>query len=175
MVRPRSEQQQRVLREMNSILYSPSADERAAMLALNNEFAVETSLLSAASMQELIASSFYVRVAGKTEAFCIALDQSAHYKNPNFDWFLQRYRRFVYIDRVVVATRARGQGIARKMYSDLTIAAKNADHTVLCCEVNVDPPNVASDRFHEAFGFEEVGQAFLAERAKTVRYLSLSI
>jgi predicted GNAT superfamily acetyltransferase len=48
-------------------------------------------------------------------------------------------------------------------------------HTVLCCEINVDPPNVASDRFHGAFGFEEVGQAFLAERAKTVRYLSLSI
>ena len=31
-------------------------------------------------------------------------------------------------------------------------------HTVLCCEINVDPPNVASDRFHGAFGFEEVGR-----------------
>jgi hypothetical protein len=33
----------------------------------------------------------------------------------------------------------------------------------------------SSDRFHEAFGFVEVGKAFLAERAKTIRYLALSI
>jgi predicted GNAT superfamily acetyltransferase len=160
---------------MSSILRSPSGAEQVAMLALNNKFAVETSFLCLASMQELVALSFYTRIAGKTEAFCIALDQDAQYDNVNFNWFRQRYRRFVYIDRVVVAAQARGQGIARKMYSDLKMAAKNADHTVLCCEVNIDPPNVASDRFHEGFGFEEVGQAFLAKRAKTVRYLSLSI
>jgi predicted GNAT superfamily acetyltransferase len=111
---------------MNPIFRSPSVDELADMLALNNEFALETSFLSPASMQELIASSFYVRVAGKTEAFCIALDQNAQYENTNFNWFLQKYRRFVYIDRVVVAAQARGQGIARKMYSDLRMAANNA-------------------------------------------------
>jgi predicted GNAT superfamily acetyltransferase len=160
---------------MSSILRSPSAAEEAAMLALNNKFAVETSFLSLASMQDLVALSFYARIAGDTEAFCIALDQDAQYDNLNFNWFLQRYRRFVYIDRVVVAAQARGRGIARKMYSDLKMVAKDADHTILCCEVNVDPPNVASDRFHEGFGFEEVGQAFLAKHAKTVRYLSLSI
>jgi len=54
---------------MNPIFRSPSVDELADMLALNNEFALESSFLSPALMQELIASSFYVRVAGKTEAF----------------------------------------------------------------------------------------------------------
>jgi uncharacterized protein len=38
-----------------------------------------------------------------------------------------------------------------------------------------DPPNLASDRFHAAFGFADVGGALLAERGKTVRYLALSI
>ncbi len=143
--------------------------------ALNNDFAVETSLLNIASLQQLVASSFYVRIAGQMDGFCIALDQDARYENVNFDWFCRRYRRFVYIDRVVVAAHARGQGIARKIYSDLKLASENAGHRVLCCEINLDPPNPASDRFHQEFGFVEVGRAFLTERAKTVRYLALSI
>jgi predicted GNAT superfamily acetyltransferase len=109
------------------------------------------------------------------DGFCIALDHDAKYQNPNFEWFCRKYRRFVYIDRVVVAAHARGQGIARQMYSDLKLASKNADHSVIGSEIKVGPPNLASDRFHDAFGFVEVGRAFLADRAKTVRYLALSI
>jgi uncharacterized protein len=160
---------------MSPVLRSPGAGDHAAMLALNNDFAVETSLLSIASLQLLIASSFYARLCAQADAFCIALDQDAPYENVNFDWFRRKYRRFVYIDRIVVAADARGQGIAREMYGELRTAAKNAGHGVLCCEVNIDPPNPASDRFHEAFGFAEVGRAFLAERGKTVRYLALPI
>jgi predicted GNAT superfamily acetyltransferase len=158
---------------MSTVLRSPDVDDIAAMLALNNDFAVETSLLNTASLRQLIASSFCVRLSGQVDAFCIALDQDAQYENINFDWFRRRYQRFVYIDRVVVAAQARGKGIARKMYSELKLASQNAGHSVLCCEVNVDPPNLASDRFHEAFGF--VGSALLAERAKTVRYLAMPI
>jgi predicted GNAT superfamily acetyltransferase len=151
---------------MSTVLRSPDVDDIAAMLALNNDFAVETSLLNTASR-------FCVRLSGQVDAFCIALDQDAQYENINFDWFRRRNQRFVYIDRVVVAAQARGKGIARKMYSELKLASQNAGHSVLCCEVNVDPPNLASDRFHEAFGF--VGSALLAERAKTVRYLAMPI
>jgi heme-degrading monooxygenase HmoA len=45
--------------------------------------------------------------------------------------------------------------------------ATHAEHGLL--------PNPASDRFHAAFGFAEVGSAWLAERAKTVRYLAMPI
>jgi uncharacterized protein len=160
---------------MSTVLRPPDVDDIAAILALNNDSAVETSALDIASLRRLIVSSFYVRLSGQVDAFCIALDQDAHYENVNFDWFRRRYRRFVYIDRVVVAAHARGKGLARKMYRDLKLASRNAGHCVLCCEVNVDPPNPASDRFHAAFGFAEVGSAWLAEYAKTVRYLALSI
>ena len=51
----------------------------------------------------------------------------------------------------------------------------NSLNSAVPAEINVDPPNPASDRFHQAFGFVEVGSAFLADRAKTVRYLALSI
>ena len=160
---------------MSTVLRSPDVDDIAAMLALNNDFAVETSVLNMASLRQLIASSFYVRLSGQADAFCIALDQDAQYENVNFDWFRRRYRRFIYIDRVVVSAHARGNGIARKMYGELKLASQNAGHSALCCEINADPPNPASDRFHAAFGFVEVGSALLAERAKTVRYLAMPI
>jgi predicted GNAT superfamily acetyltransferase len=62
---------------MSTVLRSPDIDDIAAMLALNNDFAVETSALNMASLRQLIASSFYVRLSGQTDAFCIALDQDA--------------------------------------------------------------------------------------------------
>jgi uncharacterized protein len=156
-------------------LRQPNADDLAVMVDLNNASAVETSLLDSAAMRALIESAFYVRIAGQCNAVCIALDQTARYERPNFAWFRDRLKRFVYIDRVIVARQARRTGIARTLYQDLSMVAKRAGHTVLCCEVNVSPPNPASDQFHAAFGFVETGHTSLVDRAKTVRYLTLEI
>jgi hypothetical protein len=43
------------------------------------------------------------------------------------------------------------------------------------CEVNIEPPNPASDKFHRAMGFEEVGQASIHGGTKTVRYFEKMI
>jgi predicted GNAT superfamily acetyltransferase len=52
------------------------------------------------------------------------------------------------------------------------IARARADgHTVLCAEIYAEPRNAVSDAFHEAMGFEEIGRAYLSDRAKTVRYV----
>jgi predicted GNAT superfamily acetyltransferase len=40
------------------------------------------------------------------------------------------------------------------------------------CEVNQNPPNPASDAFHAALGFAEVGSASVYDGSRTVRYLS---
>jgi uncharacterized protein len=151
--------------------------DHEAMLHLNNQHAVETSALSVSSLQALLQCAFRVRVVGTSDggaldAFCIALDQSATYDNANFRWFAARYERFVYVDRIVVASHARGRGLAQALYADLIQAARTAGHTTIGCEINSDPPNLASDRFHAAFGFAEAGQALLAN-GKTVRYLTL--
>jgi len=142
-----------------------------ATLTLNNAHAKETSLLSAASLETLIGMAFYARgIDQGASAFLIAFDQDAAYDNPNFNWFKQRRDTFVYIVRIIVADSMRGQGIARRLYQDLFAEALKAGQQRVVCEVNLDPPNPASDAFHESMDFVEVGQATIRNGAKTVRY-----
>ena len=143
-----------------------------ALLALNNSHAIELSLLHADRLAGLVAQAWYAWRIGHVDAFMLALDEGASYDSPNFLWFRQRYARFVYVDRIVVAPSARGRGLARQLYEALIRRASEAGHERIVCEVNLDPPNPQSDAFHAALGFSEVGSASIHDGAKTVRYLS---
>ena len=144
---------------------------RSALLALNNQHAVELSWLEPGRLDDLLRQVFHARRIGRVDAFLLAMDQRADYDSPNYQWFLQRYQHFVYIDRVVVAATARGRGYARLLYEDLFRRAADTGHERIVCEVNVRPPNPASDFFHAALGFAEVGSATIHNGAKSVRYL----
>lgn len=145
------------------------ADE-PAILALNNEHAAELSWLEPERLSFLLGEAFHARRIGALEAFLMAFDQDASYDSPNYLWFRERYPRFVYVDRIVVANAARGRGHARRLYLDLFDRAAANGHTIVTCEVNADPPNPASDAFHAALGFAEIGSASIHGGAKTVRY-----
>jgi predicted GNAT superfamily acetyltransferase len=147
-------------------------DTKPVILALNNAHAAELSWLEAAQLEALLQEAFYARQIGDGAAFLLAFDQAASYQSPNFRWFCQRYRRFVYIDRVVVAPLLRGRGYARTLYTDLFARAGRIGHTLGVCEVNSDPPNPASDAFHATMGFAEVGYAVIHHGSKSVRYLA---
>ena len=145
------------------------------ILALNNAHAVELLWLNVDQLRSLIRQAFYARRVGNADAFLLAFDEGASYDSPNFIWFRQRYTRFVYVDRIVVAPSMRGRGYARVLYTDLFEEARRAAHHVVVCEVNSDPPNPASDAFHAAFDFEEVGRATIHQGSKTVRYLARAL
>ncbi len=148
-------------------------DPSPALLALNNAHAAELSWLRAERMRDLAAFAFRATRIG-TEALLLAFDQDAPYDSPNFLWFRDRFPRFVYVDRVVVAPRARGQGHARRLYADLIAHARAHHHDRIVCEINADPPNPASDAFHAALGFEPVGTAHLTN-GKIVTYYSRAL
>ncbi|UVK45781.1 GNAT family N-acetyltransferase [Mesorhizobium sp. AR07] len=147
-----------------------SAEDEAAILALNNEHAAELSWLEPERLSVLLGEAFYARRIGDLEAFIMTFDQDARYDSPNFVWFRERYKRFVYVDRVVVAAAARGRGHARRLYQDLFGHVERAGHSLVTCEVNIDPPNPASDAFHAALGFVEAGDAVIHGGKKAVRY-----
>lgn len=155
---------------MNIDLLPIFPDDREQVLALNNAHAAELSLLDEVRLDHLLAQAFLARKVGEVEALLLTFDQDADYDSPNFVWFRQRYARFVYVDRVVTDERARGRGHARRLYQHLFEVAYAAGHTMVACEVNSEPPNPASDAFHNALGFREVGGAAIHGGAKTVRY-----
>ena len=98
-----------------------------ALLALNNAHAQELSWLEPERLEYLVGEAFLARRIGDLDAFLLAFDQAARYDSPNYLWFRNRYERFVYVDRIVVASAARGRGCARRLYHDLFDHAVRAE------------------------------------------------
>jgi uncharacterized protein len=162
-------------RQVNAI-HNLSPLDVAIMLPLNNAHAKETSALDEASFTALLDVAFYARGIDRgATAFLIALDHNASYGSPNFLWFKAVHASFIYVDRVIVSSAARGRGIARLLYEDLFAAARNAGYDRVVCEVNIDPPNLGSEAFHAAMGFAGVGEATIHNGTKTVRYLEKAL
>ena len=155
---------------------SPEHDRLlAGLLDLNNAHEVELSRLTPDDLRHLCDRAFLASRIGRVEAFLISFDQDADLTGVNFRWFRERCARFIYVDRIVVAPRARGQGHARRLYTDLIFRARRHGHDRIVCEVNADPPNPASDAFHARMGFRVIGSAVLSGSDKTVRYFSRAL
>ncbi len=132
-----------------------------AILALNEEFVHFLSPMDKARLAELAAASGYFRVVeigGVVAAFLMAFRKGASYDGAIFRHFESQADDFLYIDRIVVDGRHRGQGLADRLYDDLEAVARAAGVDRLLCEVNIVPPNETSLRFHERRGFHETGQ-----------------
>ena len=141
------------------------------VLTLSAQNEVETGYLDEAKLSNMVAASFVARVAQPNLGYLITFAPDAAYDSPNLKWFVERATKFIYVDRIVIAAHARGQGIARTLYEELFIAAAEAGFSEVTCEVNSDPPNPVSDKFHAALGFLPVGSATLPN-GKTVTYMS---
>jgi predicted GNAT superfamily acetyltransferase len=142
------------------------------VLALNEASVAETSPLGVSALSALAAQADYFQVlieGAGVAGFVLALRERATYANPNFEWFLRGYQRFLYVDRVVVAATHRHAGVGSRLYADLERHARATDAGVLACEVNVEPPNAPSLQFHHKLGFREVGR--LSSPAKLVALL----
>jgi hypothetical protein len=107
---------------------APAGPLGRALLELNNSHAQALSWLEPERLEYLVREAFLARRIGELDAFLLAFDQDAPYDSPNFLWFRARYNRFVYVDRIVVASSARGRGCARKLYRDLFEQAVRAGH-----------------------------------------------
>jgi uncharacterized protein len=145
-----------------------------ALIALNNAHAVELSWVEKRHFEYLILHAFYARGVAPAKALLIAFDETALYDNVNYLWFRGRYENFVYLDRIVVDSAFRGQGAAHALYEDLFEHASSHRRSLIVCEVNVDPPNPASEMFHKRMGFENVGESLIPS-GKRVQYLAKHI
>jgi len=155
-----------------------STANHARIVELNLESEAMLSPMDAARLRELDGMAAYHRVACEGDevvAFLLAFREGAAYDSPNYVWFAQRYPRFLYVDRIVVAGTHQGRRLGPLMYRDLFDFARATNVGTVTCEFYTVPPNEASRRFHAAFGFGEVGSQWVADGAKQVSLQMASV
>jgi uncharacterized protein len=142
-----------------------------AILRLNEESVRFLSPLVADRLAYLHREAAYHRVfvdGDRAVAFLLALHEGSAYDSPNYRWFAARYDRFLYVDRIVVANSHHRRGIGDRLYADLFDFARRSGAPCVTCEIDIEPPNDVSRRFHERHGFEEVGTQSVAGGTKRV-------
>ena len=147
-------------------------DDLEAVLRLNAQWEHVTSPLGTEALAALHAQATYHRVVeldGEVVAFLLAIGPGAAYESPNYRWFEKSAReRFLYIDRVVVSAGSHRSGFGAALYDDVLSFAVANGVPRLVCEVDVEPLNAASDAFHRARGFVEVGTQWVGRCTKRV-------
>lgn len=151
--------------------------DHAAVLALNNAAQPAVNALTDDEFAWIHAHAAYFRVCADVQGvagFVICLPSGLEYWSDNYKWFAARYPGFLYLDRVVVAERARGQGVGRALYADLhAFAAGRWPRVTL--EVNLRPPNPVSDAFHAAMGYVAVGVREYEDGTRAVRMFTREV
>ncbi|MAR94449.1 MAG: hypothetical protein CMA45_05200 [Euryarchaeota archaeon] len=97
----------------------------------------------------------------------ICLSPNVDYGSLNYAWFNEKYQDFIYVDRVAVSTNHRGQGIGSYIYQEL-INISEQKQIPITAEVNLNPPNPGSMRFHHRFNFSEVGIIHHTDKSVTM-------
>ena len=139
--------------------YDPA--DAAQVLALNAACVPEVGPMDAAKLadfEQWAAQMRVVEVNGRIVGFLVGLTEEAPYTSPNFGWFAERHPSFAYVDRVAIEEAQRGAGWGPALYRDFEAWARANGRTLLCAEVNTEPPNPRSLRFHDLMGFDMVAQ-----------------
>jgi predicted GNAT superfamily acetyltransferase len=155
------------------------SDDLARLVELNNAAVPAVNHLTLDEMAWFLQVAHLVLVAevpkdGTVAAFLVGLDgPECSYGSLNYEYFCDRYDRFLYVDRVVVDPVAWGRGLGQGFYRAFVASA--AGHTHLCAEVNTVPRNERSLDFHQRFGFKAIGERSDGGTGKTVRMFALEI
>ena len=134
----------------------------ARVLEINNANTPGVSELTFTELESDLNNSLYALAIdnehGEVCAFCITFDQGAPDAGANHQWFSERYESFVYLDRIAIDSNHQNRGLGALLYQAVEQRMlKSAEHSLLCCEVNLEPPNPDSLRFHKRIGFSECG------------------
>lgn len=131
-----------------------------SIIRLNAESVIATSPMDAGSFEELFELCSLLIVAERdaaTVGFLMGFVDGVALDGLNYSWFATRLKRFFYIDRIVVDESCRGSGLGQKIYASVCEWAAEQELLWLAAEMNLDPPNLPSLRFHKRQGFNEIG------------------
>ena len=141
-----------------------------AMWAINEEGLPGTGQVSQdelVSLLDLASLSLGAFEEDRMLGFVICLPPRTSYGSLNYAWFNQRYDAFLYVDRIAVAPADRNRGVGSALYENVVSVARDRSVPV-AAEVNLEPPNPGSVRFHHRFNFNEVGTLDHGTKAVTM-------
>ena len=147
------------------------------ILELNKAAIPAVNLLSEQEIQNLFSQAEYFHslwLNKEVIGFLIGLGPGAIYDSPNYRWFELRYDRFLYIDRIVIDPTHQGLGYGRLFYDNLR-EFTGKTFPKITCEVNLRPKNATSLRFHQRYGFRQVGVQETEGGAKQVSLMTYEI
>ena len=134
----------------------------ARVLGINNANTPGVSELTLSELETDIKNCLHALAIdnehGEVCAFCITFAPNAPDAGANHRWFAERYESFVYLDRIAIDSNHQNRGLGALLYQTVEQhMLDSAEHSFLCCEVNLEPPNPGSLRFHKRIGFIECG------------------
>ena len=135
----------------------------ARVLAINNANTPGVSELTLSELETDVKNCLHALAIdnqhGEVCAFCITFAPDAPAAGVHHRWFAERFESFVYLDRIAIDPTYQNLGLGVLLYQSVEQQMiDSAQHSMLCCEVNLEPPNPGSLRFHHRIGFTEVGQ-----------------
>ncbi|MEP1229875.1 MAG: GNAT family N-acetyltransferase, partial [Litorimonas sp.] len=136
---------------------------RTEILRNNAEFVHWLSPLNDDKLDYILGRAAYQRQINEATGVLLGYSHDVDYPDhKNLIW-LQRHandtnsdERFFYIDRVIIARKAQGQGLGRRLYEDVICFARQCGYKRLVCEVNTKPNNPRSHAFHLRMGFTAI-------------------
>ena len=140
------------------------------ILDLNQKLLPAVSNLNFKDLITLKNRSIYFKVLRKKKlikGFLIALPPNTSYESINYIWFNERFKSFIYVDRICIDLDMQKKGYGYLFYKDL-LKFFFIDFKRITCEVNIIPKNLDSEIFHKRFGFKEIGRQLTDNGEKLV-------
>ena len=159
------------------ILRAPQTSDIPAIAMINEAGRPNVSPLDTQSISEIRTTAPYFVVAEIDHAvvgYIIGYTADDMYDGEEFAWFKGKFPQFLYIDQIAIAPSARSQGIGAQFYTHAASFCLEQQFPMIVCEVNLDPPNPISLKFHTRIGFREL-EVLKVSDGRTVSLLQKSL
>jgi len=145
---------------MNYKIEQATKYDLKSILSLNQDSIPAVSSSNLEMMKHFLTICDYFKICeinGEIIGFLNALLPSKDYKSEHYKWFNDRYKSFIYVDRIIFNKSYQNQGYGTVFYDDLKNSIKNKSLDI-ACEINTKPFNKQSIKFHKKYGFKKVGR-----------------
>lgn len=127
--------------------------DHSAVLELNEAHVELLSPLDEDRLRDLVGWSeraLVIEVDDAFAGFVLTFTTGSAYDGENFAWFVEQFGDVAYLDRIVLTEATRRRGVATAVYD---VLERDMEQSMMCLEVNADPPNEASLAFHRGRGY----------------------